>query len=294
MEEKKPFIYFGHHKCATNWYVRVIQDCCAAIDMPTSRFNNWLLFEKEARRQAAGYYRDFLHNAQRSGSRFLCITDSDNAMLQNTPFNKGFHVVRDPRDIIVSAYFSHIKTHGIDFLPGMEQNREALRTMSKEEGLHCVMSFLEPLMDDMRKWEGHPDILELKTENVTTNPEEEFKKIFSFLGLLPPSLSSHFNHDDERERLTLDILNHALDKNSFKKLSGGRAAGDENTNSHYRKGTPGDWINHFNDGHVKAFKAKYNDLLIKLGYEHDPNWTSPNIKGSGTSCKIDATPLTFI
>ncbi len=32
--------------------------------------------------------------------------------------------------------------------------------------------------------------------------------------------------------------------------------------------------NHFNDRHVELFKKKYNNLLLKLGYEKSEDWNS--------------------
>ena len=68
------------------------------------------------------------------------------------------------------------------------------------------------------------------------------------------------------------IRNLVGEKYSFKKLSGGRKTGEENTNSHYRNGKRGDWKNHFTEKHKTVFKEKYGDLLIKLGYETDYDW----------------------
>ena len=41
---------------------------------------------------------------------------------------------------------------------------------------------------------------------------------------------------------------------------------------HYRRGVPGDWVNHFESDHVRVFKGRYDDLLIKLGYEKNEGW----------------------
>ena len=54
--------------------------------------------------------------------------------------------------------------------------------------------------------------------------------------------------------------------------TGGRRRGDEDPGSHYRKGAPGDWIHHFTAEHRQYFKKRYNDVLLKLGYERDANW----------------------
>ena len=39
-----------------------------------------------------------------------------------------------------------------------------------------------------------------------------------------------------------------------------------------RKGIAGDWKNHFSDDHKSAFKDRYGDTLIMLGYEKDNTW----------------------
>jgi hypothetical protein len=61
-------------------------------------------------------------------------------------------------------------------------------------------------------------------------------------------------------------------QNRFSKLADGRTEGDEDQKSHYRKGLPGDWMDHFNGQHKRYFKEHYNDLLVKLGYEKDNDW----------------------
>jgi len=60
--------------------------------------------------------------------------------------------------------------------------------------------------------------------------------------------------------------------NDFKNFTKGRNPGAEDVRHHFRKGLPGDWINHFNNEHKKCFKEKYNDLLIKLQYVENEDW----------------------
>jgi len=63
-----------------------------------------------------------------------------------------------------------------------------------------------------------------------------------------------------------------VERYSFERLSGGRHKGQEDPRHHYRRGIPGDWRNHFTPLHVEYFKALYNPLLLKLGYEADVDW----------------------
>jgi hypothetical protein len=267
---KQPLAYFGHHKCASNWCVNVVRSCCEALGTTSATFNNWLLFEEDCKRQSYGYHKDFLLNAERAGCGFLCITDCDDSIRQATPFERGFHVVRDPRDIIVSAYFSHMNTHNIDYLPGMEKNRRELQSMSKRDGLLHTMDFLAGLMEDLASWQSDDRILEVRMEDVLTSPFLGMTRILSHLGIMESKMSEEFNGAPKRiSPLTLQKI---VNENSFEVLSGGRSRGQENTSSHYRKGMPGDWINHFEDIHIEVFKKYYNGLLIKWGYTEEEDW----------------------
>jgi len=52
----------------------------------------------------------------------------------------------------------------------------------------------------------------------------------------------------------------------------GRKLGEEDITSHGRKGTPGDWKNHFTPALRRQFGEKFGDLLIATGYEKDLAW----------------------
>ncbi len=70
-----------------------------------------------------------------------------------------------------------------------------------------------------------------------------------------------------RERLREVVL-----ANRFEALTLGRLPGQEDLNSHERKGVSGDWRNHFTPRVTEAFKDRYADLLIATGYEHNHDW----------------------
>jgi hypothetical protein len=57
-----------------------------------------------------------------------------------------------------------------------------------------------------------------------------------------------------------------LERRSYRRLSGGRAKGQEDPSSHYRKGQAGDWRNHFTPELAARFDAAYGGLLARLGY----------------------------
>ena len=58
---------------------------------------------------------------------------------------------------------------------------------------------------------------------------------------------------------------------SFERLSKGRARGDEDPSSFFRKGVAGDWRNTFTEQDRRVFEQAAGDLLARLGYEeHGP------------------------
>jgi len=230
-----------------------------------------------------------------------------NASIEHTrslpPF-LGIHVVRDPRDVLVSAYFSHKKTHGTQGWPELAEHRERLQSLSKSEGLSAEMEFSAPFFEDMRTWDyDQPNVLEMKMEDVTSRPVEAFLNIAEFLDLLDPSIESGFSLARHRvialsnrwnrrgrrfmpghipmfpcprvplRRLAPRVVEEIAADRTFEKLTG-RKKGQENRNTHLRKGVPGDWKNHFTPEHIRLFKEQYNDLVVSLGYEDSSDWSS--------------------
>ncbi len=201
---------------------------------------------------------------------------------------RGIHVVRDPRDVAISAYFSHRNSHPTEYWPELVEYRELLQRLPKDEGILENFKFTAQLpidgwncnlFDTMREWNYQTEnVMEVRFEDLVRDPYQKFLEMFDFLGLLrfsePPALGSM--HDQERAKRQASmpawILLMIVYQNRFAKLAGSRRRGEEDEGSHYRKGAPGDWRNHFTDRHKQYFKEHHNDLLVKLGYERDYDW----------------------
>jgi hypothetical protein len=203
----------------------------------------------------------------------------------------GFHVIRDPRDIIVSAYYSHRYSHPNDFWPELDAHRKRLDCLDKGDGLFYIMEYLQSmkidgvvirLFDHMEMWDySRTNIKEIKFEQLILNPYFYMMEIFNFLGLL----SDEDNPLHEkiikslfpfirfgRREITLGNALKIIHDLDFLKMTKGRGKGDEDKKHHFRKGISGDWKNHFDENHIEYFKDNYNELLIKLGYESDDKW----------------------
>ncbi|MBI3331468.1 glycosyltransferase [Candidatus Peregrinibacteria bacterium] len=258
-EQERPLLFFfGHHKCASSWMAKIMYAVSKHIGLKCGTFHN----DRE--------FRGTLEQTARASGDVLCYLNADRTYVQHLRNFRGIHLIRDPRDIIVSAYFSHLYTHPTENWPALEAHRAILRDLPKEQGLLLEMQFSNWVLRHMRNWNYRdPDILELKLREFTTVPTSFFIDAFTHLGLLSdqpcpvpypgPTLT------------TVDLLR-IIEMNNFSALAGGRARGIENLQSHYRKGTVGDWKNHFTEAHAAWFKENHGDLVTRLGFEQDDAW----------------------
>ncbi len=287
-------VFFGHHKCATGWIDGILREVCFHMGI------NFRIVHLPVHFESAGTLGNLVRN---EGVDFLAYTNAERKHIGDLPPFRGFHVVRDPRDVVVSAYYSHLYSHSTKGWSELEPHRNELKQLSKEDGLLNEMEFSRPEFEAMYDWDYNQEhVLELKMEDLTRNSVPQFFRIVRFLNILDEeehqgigrlllSLNLKMNRLNQKGRrfmpgnlpmfpvpririgtIPSSQLSEILEKKNFARLSGGRKRGQENVKSHYRKGVPGDWKNHFNEEHIRVFKAEYNDLLMKLGYESDADW----------------------
>ena len=165
-----------------------------------------------------------------------------------------FILIRDLRDTLVSQYFSVKVSHKI-MGPAMRDLRNSLNSKGLVEGLIYLMEKRLPVSANIQKSWIFSDHLILRYEDLIENEYYEFKRMFDYCG---------FDLDEAGRQKAVEI-------NSFEKRTG-RSRGEEDINSHHRKGIAGDWKNYFNDRLKDRFKEKYAQLLIDTGYEKDDSW----------------------
>jgi hypothetical protein len=170
------------------------------------------------------------------------------------------HVRRDPRDLVVSVYYSMKLSHGAG--PMLEQWRARLQSLSEEEGLLAIVEardFLPPWMEILESFldKGEADGCHaLEFAELVANPYPHLKHYLESAG---------FEVDPQWFR---DVL----EARSFERLSGGRPPGEEDVNHHFRKGVTGDWRSHFTPRTIALFKERHGQALIRHGYEKDLGW----------------------
>lgn len=168
---------------------------------------------------------------------------------------RGFFVVRDPRDILVSWYFSWKHSHPV--MGDIGKQREQLASMNEAEGLCYGIDELEGngLFAALRSWKGvlpgDPNLTVVRYEDLIDRDQfEEFRKLFAHCAIALPD----------------DVLRRILQKNSFAAIAKGRERGKEDVTSHLRKGVHGDWKNHFTPQVEEKFRDVTGDLVETLGY----------------------------
>ncbi len=177
--------------------------------------------------------------------------------------------LRDPRDLIVSAYFYHrrgaeewvtlqaptaedwyfanarapeaLQKDGISL-------SEYLQSIPEEEGLLAEMEVRAPHFESMAQWpREHPDILTFRYEDILGHEQQVFGSIFEHYGFSP------------LQRRLGDFF---VRRYSLKKQ---KRRGD----AHVRNPSSGQWRKHFTPRVRRAFDEKYAGLIRDLGYPAD-------------------------
>jgi hypothetical protein len=280
---KKIYGYFGHHKCASTWFEDIFGEVSRDLGLRYRIVYTKQDFDGDLR----GYIAK--HNID-----FIAYANADYAQVANLENLVGIHAVRDPRDIIVSAYFSHLKTHPTHAWPELIAYREKLQQCDQATGLFHEIAFRSEQFEEMRSWRDlHGEhIMQVRMEDVTSSSYRSMLSILEFLGLL---FQGYYSAPKRAQYLFAKVLRKIESRwgvrlprvigalpaeralgivweNEFEKKTGGRKIGEENKDSHYRKGVHGDWRNHLTRDHLALIKQQYNDVILLYGYEATPDW----------------------
>jgi hypothetical protein len=168
-----------------------------------------------------------------------------------------FIVFRDLRDTFISRYFSLLAVHPDDPSGAIAAARLELQGLSQEEGMRRTIKEKGMLStgEIQRSWVGSGEEI-LRYEDLITDDLNQFRRLFIQKLKLP---------------VTEAQVDQAVLENRFERKYG-RKLGEEDASSHGRKGTPGDWRNHFTPALAEEFNATYGEILLATGFETDPDW----------------------
>ena len=187
---------------------------------------------------------------------FASARDFDRTLVGPRRF-RGSHLVRDPRDLIVSGYEYHLVTREAWALEpaeayGGRSYQDHLRSLDEHRGLAAEIDwFLSSTAVEMQRWDyGQPEFLELRYEDVLADEHAAFDRLFRW-----------YEFDDRAiER------GHAIVERLSRRNGGARR-------SHpIRSSTPGEWSLRLSADHIDTIKEGVGALLVELGYEANSDW----------------------
>jgi hypothetical protein len=157
------------------------------------------------------------------------------------PGAKLIHVIRDGRDAAVSGW---VRLRRV----GSDHRFESFA----DYAVYFAERHWVPYITRARHGASHLPgrYLEVRYEALHAEPAVQARHMLAFLGV----------------ETSGDTVRSCVERASFTALSGGRAPGDEDTTSHFRKGIVGDWRNRFDQETLTRFEAVAGTLLRDLGY----------------------------
>ena len=167
---------------------------------------------------------------------------------------KAIHFVRNPLDIVHSAYYSHLSTHSTDDWPKLAAQRDLLKSTTKEIAMmktaeFCISSEFYvntpgPLFA-LKHWN-------YEDARISTVRIEDFSD--QFTDAIKLNIGSEFENIIWPDQAVF----------SFEKLSGGRQRGVVNNLSHYRSGISGSWRNELSKNVVDFVRSELSTFMSKF------------------------------
>lgn len=238
-----------HHKTGTKWMNSTFTAICRALDIP---FVNADRDGIPRRDEAKPPYVLFSPHAKFGKSRWL---------LEN-PEHRVFHVIRDPRDVIISAMHYHrvSKEHWLHVAReefGGRTYQQQLNSLpdDRQRYLFEMNRSAKTVIKAMRRWNyGRPTSIECKYEDLIVDTEMSlFTDVVRHLGF----------SDDELERC----------REQFWRMSiFGDKAARKGKVTHIRSGDAKQWQLVFDRGLALDFIENFGTVLVRLGYETDHSW----------------------
>ena len=184
-QDKKLIVHCAHHKAGTVWITNVLRSISARYGLRFQVSNDW-------------------------SETLLPATD---IFVQNNSFVdidklsgfRGSHLIRDPRDIVISGYFYHLWTNEYwSHIPmkkllgdkdphwpyfsigefGEKTYQEYLKSQDQETGILTeIRRSAGYSLKHMADWNySNPNFIEIKYEELMSDWEKEFTRLFTHYG----------------------------------------------------------------------------------------------------------------
>lgn len=171
----------------------------------------------------------------------------------------GIHVIRNPFDLLVSAYYSHVLTHPLDGWHGLQRQRELLQSVPRALGFLLTIPFIEradfypgtpgPFLA-LRTWDYDDEAF------ATIRMEDMVDDVAEAIGR---KLVLHFGED---------LMLPEPEAFEFERFADQRRPGEIDNTSHYRAGITGQWRQELPSAAADYVRAHHDPLLRRFYPEH--------------------------
>lgn len=246
-------VHSGYHKVGTVWFTRILETFGQKYGMTVERGSH--------------------QKSDPSAGTEIFLDKHSRVDRDTLPPFRGSHMVRDPRDMVISGYFYHVWTtepwvHEAGRMDAKDWTRpewlgwtyhDILNSLDQEEGLAIEIERASGgIFHRMNSWDYEDErFIEMKYREVIADEDAAFAAMFQ-----------HYGCNDEAVQTGVEIARQFSFKNVTKRNVGEKSG----KKSHLRSGRPGEWQEHFTPALRTLFEERNAGLLVKLGYETTGNW----------------------
>ena len=240
MELKNKVLVGTHHKTGTVWMMKIFIQICLKF--------GWNFFSEKQEKLPRDFDIFFQDHS---------LFDLNDLQMEY----RGLHLIRDPRDRIVSGCFYHQKSQE----KWLHIKKDEFGGLTYQEKINSYDSLDDQIMFEMNNaglWDiqqmlnwnyTNPAFYEVKYEDLILDENLFlFHNIFTFLGFPGKGIP--------------EILRIAYDNSLF--------SGNLEKSIHIRSGEPRQWEKYFKHSHKIRFLELFDDALIKLEYERNDDWAN--------------------
>ncbi len=240
--DKQSILFFTVHKSASTLMVNFLDDLSKVTGLTQIDYNGYFAsqgekgLEKQQNKniiskvfKPKGYIYGPLRN-------FVAVPETEKYPI--------ILLLRDPRDVLTSQYYSIQKTHPLITKKLIERRKIALAMSVDEHARSQTPRFVKTYNEYIQNILGKHNVLFLKYEDMVLDFRAFVQKINDHLKL----------------NLTTEQIN-KLDRTRSFETQG------EDRNAHKRKVTPGDHKEKLKPDTIEWLNKEFGEILIKLGYD---------------------------